>query len=473
MTFFIRRILPFVALAAILGFVLRAQGVPVAEADTYFHLRLGHEFLGPWSIRHPGHLGTYDSADWIPTQWLSQIAMAALEDRFDLLGVLGAYGWMLIALVVVTYLTCRAWSAPLAAALATALAYIAMAPGLSARPQVISYVLVAVFTWAWLETGRDGRARYWLIPLTWLWVPLHGMWIVGLLIGTVATTGLAIERTIGRQKLLRIAMVPAASAVLVVVTPIGIDAYRALFAVSSRSEYFSEWASPDLRTASGAAMLLMLALVVLTAIRKEALPIHQLCLVALAAAWGVYSERTIAVAGLMAAPLAAHALQSWTPGDLRRSRSELIVLATMCVGAAVAVPAVLNARIDDSVVPNWVDERLDALPAQSRVLNGWGEGAYLLWRHPDKDFVMHGYGDVFTDAEIERNADVMRLQPGWDEDLQALDVDVAVLRSDSVPAYTLRDVLCWPVVEADSDYTMFTGAPSADTSVNRCSVQAD
>ena len=52
---------------------------------------------------------------------------------------------------------CRRHAAPLPAALATFLGVAAAAPGLSARPQVVSYLLIALVTAAWLETARDGR----------------------------------------------------------------------------------------------------------------------------------------------------------------------------------------------------------------------------------------------------------------------------------------------------------------------------
>ena len=37
------------------------------------------------------------------------------------------------------------------------------------------------------------------------------------------------------------------------------------------------------------------------------------------------------------------------------------------------------------------------------MLNDWGEGGYLMWRFPELDFVMNGYGDIYTDDELARN----------------------------------------------------------------------
>ena len=67
-TTLVRRVLPIAVIAVLLGALVRAQARPPLAADGYFHLRMGHELLGGWSIRNPGHLGPFDTADWVPTQ---------------------------------------------------------------------------------------------------------------------------------------------------------------------------------------------------------------------------------------------------------------------------------------------------------------------------------------------------------------------------------------------------------------------
>ena len=61
---------------------------------------------------------------------------------------------------------------------------------------------------------------------------------------------------------------------------------------------------------------------------------------------------------------------------------------------------------------------LDDLPAGTAVLNDWGEGGYLMWRFPDLNFVMNGYGDIFTDDEIARNYRMDATNPGWLESVE-------------------------------------------------------
>ena len=62
------------------------------------------------------------------------------------------------------------------------------------RPQMLSFLLVAVTIGAWLRTREDGRLRWWLVPMTWVWAMSHGMWPIGIVIGVVAVVGLALDR---------------------------------------------------------------------------------------------------------------------------------------------------------------------------------------------------------------------------------------------------------------------------------------
>ena len=75
------------------------------------------------------------------------------------------------------YALCRGkagFSPPL---LATVAGWVGAGGSLSPRPQVFGFILLAVSLAAWLRTERDGRIRWWLLPLTWLWACVHGTWL--------------------------------------------------------------------------------------------------------------------------------------------------------------------------------------------------------------------------------------------------------------------------------------------------------
>src|SRR6478672_6374247 len=400
----------------------------LTNTDTYFHLRFGQELLGGWSLRHPGSVSTFATRDWVPTQWLSEIVMAKIEDWFGLAGVAWLSGFLEIALFVTLYVVCRDRAEPLVAAAVTALALLAMQNGLSMRPQVISYLLVTVVVGAWLRTARDRRVRWWLVPLVWVWAMLHGMWPVAVVIGAAAVVGLALDR-MPRGVLVRAAAVPVASAVVAALTPVGPELYTAVAAVGSRSQYFAEWGSPDWTSWEFGTLALMLVLTVLAMWRRRHNTWLEAVLVALAIAFAVYSERTVPVAAAMAAPLLAGSLQDVVGRRTPVERRERLVVVGGAVAAlvalAVAVPFTSADPPDETTA---LDSPLSALPAGTKVVDDWGWGGYFMWRYPQLDLMMHGYGDTFTTDELRRNTALITLSPGWEESLHASGTRVALLR---------------------------------------------
>ena len=90
------------------------------------------------------------------------------------------------------------------------------------------------------------------------------------------------------------------------------------------------------------------------------------------------------------------------------------------------------------------------------MLNDWNTGAYFLWRHPQLSLVMHGYGDVFTEDELERNSDILRLEPRWDDEVDELDADLALVDPDTSLGYAMTDDLGWTVIEADDEFALLS-----------------
>lgn len=455
-TTLVRRVLPIAVIAILLGALVRAQSRPPLAGDGYFHLRMGHELLAGGSIRNPGHLGPYDTADWLPTQWLAQMGMAGVEDRAGLAGVMWLAGLLVLTIATATFVCCRVTTAPLPAALATVLACSAAYPGFSARPQLFSYLFVLVVSAAWLATVRDSRPRWWLIAVAWMWAPLHGLWPIAIVIALTAIVGLALDRRLSARQLGTLALIPALSAAVVLATPLGPRIYGSVLAVGSRSDYFAEWTPTDFTEPYAVALLAMFAIVVLVAIRRRSLSWSVLMVVGLAGALSVVSARMTTLAALILAPLVAEAFQEFVPRAPRIEMREALALSgVLALCAAVLVP-VVNARSDEPVAPQWLDERLDAMPEGTRVLNDWDTGAYFLWRHPQLSLAMHGYGDVFTTGELKRNTDILRLQPRWDEEVAELDADFALVDPHTALGYAMTHDLEWQVIELDQQFALLS-----------------
>lgn len=454
-TVFVRRVFPLLALAAALVLLVRLQVYPEVGSDAYLHLRLGSEFRSGWSLLDPGHLSVFDTGRWYPSQWLSQLAMSWVDDRFGMPGVVWLAGAFVVALPLCMYVVCRRWVAPLPAALASVVGTCAAAPGLSARPQVVSYLLILLVTAAWLRTAHDLRPRYWLILVAWAWVPIHGMWLVGISIGVAAVVGIAAARSCDVRRLARLAAIPVLSAVVPALTPLGIHAYSTVVGVSDRSSQLTEWGPPDFTSPNAIALAVMIAVILVTALRGGPLDWPTVMLLGLAMAWGLFSVRTTIVAGIILTPLLGLAIQRIVPAVERIGRREMLAVTGMGAIALVGL-GFQAARQDDPPVASWVDARLDAMPAGTKVLNDWELGHYTLWRHPQLQVVMHGYVDMFTVDELERNITIATVAPDWDEDVADLDVDYGMVDPDSSLGYALVHQLGWTEVEGDDDYVLLT-----------------
>ncbi len=417
----------------------------LSNTDTYFHLRFGHEFLtGSWSLGDPGSVTRFGTNDWVPTQWLPQIVMAQLEEWFGLAGVAWLSGLIYIVLALTLWTIARRHASPLVAAPVTVVAILAAAPGISMRPQVLSFILIAVTTEAWLATRQDQKARWWLVPLAWLWAMVHGMWPVGIIIGIVALVGMALDRAVSPRQWLRLAAIPVLSAVVTALTPVGPALYSAVLEVNSRGQYFSEWQPPDFTNPNGIALLILILVLVIRLSRKSVVvPWTELLLILLAGGWALYTDRTVHVAAMMLVPLVAIALQAALAERLPVRRLELAGVIAGAL-ACLVVLAILVPRTADRppAYPEWFSE-LDSMPAGTVVINDWAEGGYFMWRFPELDFVVSGYGDVYTDAELDRNFRLDGTSSGWVRDVTGTDAKYALLKSDSRLAYGLLTFEDW------------------------------
>ena len=143
---------------------------------------------------------------------------------------------------------------------------------------------------------------------------------------------------------------------------------------------------------------------------------------------------------MMLVPFAATALQEALrerPPVSRLERSSVFAGAVVCLAVlALIVPAdgrPARRRRTRTGCPT-----LDDLPAGTAVLNDWGEGGYLMWRFPELNFVMNGYGDIFTDDEIARNyRDGRAPTPAGSQSVKGTGAQYALLRTGSRLAYGL------------------------------------
>jgi hypothetical protein len=381
--------------------------------------------------------------------------MAAFESQWGLPSVVWLAGATHIVLILTVYMLCRREAAAFPAALTTALAFLAMSYGLSPRPQVVSYILVVVTVFAWLATQRDGQPRWWLVAVAWAWTAIHGMWPLASVLGAVCVLGMFLDRMYDRRRIARLAIIPVLSAAVPLLNPHGLDLYRSVILVGGRADYFQEWGPTDFGEPYAIVLGVMLTIAAVHHARHRQSWVSILLLLT-AAGMAVFSMRTTPVAAAIAAPLVARALQAVLPPGEQLRRAERRTILGMGAAAVIGLVFVAIPRAQEEVVPAWTDQRLSALPDGARVLDDWATGPYLLWRHPDLSLVMHGYGDVFSDEEIERNNNIMLVNPRWDQLVADLDADAAIVQKDTALGYALGHNDRWTVVQEDDDFVFLT-----------------
>jgi hypothetical protein len=433
-----RYAIPLVVLVLTMCAVARKSATPITNPDTYFHLRIGHEFLHGWAPWAPGHVTSFEHEHWLPTQWLSQVIMALVEDRFGLAGIAWLFGCLYIVFTWTLFWAARRQAALLVAAILVPVAVISCWPNITPRPQVVSFILVTVTVAVWQRARERSTVPWLLIPLTWVWAMLHGMWPIGIAVGVAAAIGIALDSRPPRAHVARLLAVPVLSLVVAGLTPVGPRLYGAVLLVNSRNEFFGEWGPPDFRSRQ-AAMLLVLLGVVLIALVKSPRPTWFDAMLLLGAlACSVYSQRTVPVAVAILVPLAASVAEAHMRTRTEPTQRERVAVAggmgVLLLVLALAVPRTSG---DELVQPSWVDSEIGGLPAGTPVLTEMSFGSYLLWKYPQLEPVTHGYADVYTESELRDRADFERVQPRWDVFARSTGARIALEKTDSAVTYAL------------------------------------
>jgi len=462
---------PFALLAATILWVASRASTPLQDPDAWWHLRLGQDFLDQRSLSTP-EWSTFATSTWVPTQPLPEVTLALVEHGFGLAGVVWVYVATLVGLVLGIYLLNRRLASPLPAVVATMLFVAAAEAAMTPRPQLISYGLLAVVVVAWLRTEQDLRPRWWLVPLSLLWSLCHGFWFVGVGYGVLAVLVIAVAVRPPPATLVRLALVPIGSALVVLLNPAGPAVFATPFVVRARGQFITEWQRASLT--SGPSLTVLATVVLCAAVwawRREDVTAFRVAVSVTAVFLAWYAVRTVALGGVVMSPLVASALQSVLatsrpPGERpstlstesatnavgrRELRGLIVGSAVLLVSAAVAVPHVAARPGDD--VPIALDERLDALSAGTTVLDDYAIGGWLAWRHPGLNRWVDGLADAYPVAHLRDVTTVQFQGSGWRRVLTRSGATVALLEegSDAERAFTAQG---WEPVATDRGWVL-------------------
>ncbi|MDX6309236.1 MAG: hypothetical protein QOI06_2282 [Nocardioidaceae bacterium] len=427
----------------------------ITDPDTWWHLRLGEKFQSGWSLSHPGQLSSFAHQSWIPTEWLSEVVASDVNNVFGLRGVAWLTGVGVLALAAALFAACRQEGTVVAAAFSVFAAMFGIAATIGPRPQLVSFVLLALYMGTWLRTMRDLRPRWWLIPLSGVWACSHGMWFTGVLTGLAVVFGLLLDGRLASKQAIRLLLVPFLSVCAAAVTPVGPRLLLAPLSSHSLAPFVTEWQPPDFRTLCPLVTALMLVAVAMTWSRGMQTSWSHVFLFVIACGWTVLSARTVSLGAIMAAPLLAASIHRWmTTGAVEPVKRPERLWAVACVATVVLFLTILAPfrPSPDPHMPPKVEAALARLPNGTVIFNEYTLGGWLEWKHRNVIPVIDGMASPYGSTYLSKYAAARKLEPGWQTFVRGTAAHYALLYRSTPLEAELQTYLGWrPVAQSPSE----------------------
>jgi hypothetical protein len=193
-------IFPTDAVALLLGITVFSHAIFLLnrnflnDPDTYWHIATGNWMLTNYQFpRHEIFSHSAFGRPWLDVEWLGQIILSVSYDLLGWDGLVLLCGLVLSLTFVLLYKLLARNLRPTVALGATAVAYIFASPHFLARPHLLTYPIIVVWTASLARSSEENRRpRLWLLPLLVLWANLHG----GFSIGLILAAGFALDSVI-------------------------------------------------------------------------------------------------------------------------------------------------------------------------------------------------------------------------------------------------------------------------------------
>jgi hypothetical protein len=431
---------------------------PVSDPSPWLALKVGAFLLDGERFGMPDPWAPFASRAYIPTEWLPDIVGQLTYHTFGLPGI----AWLRCA-GILGVLSALMWSARRSANTATAaivslVALFGAYEGLTERPQLVGLVFLAVAVGAWWRTGLDGKPRWWLVPMTWLWACCHGLWVVGIAVGVVCIAGLLLDRRLTRAHMARLLGVPVLCLAAAGLTPLGPGLLLTPFTISKNAhEFVAEWQPTTAQNPFAIVTLTMFALVILSWVRtRRQPPCWQIGFLLMGLAATFVTIRTIAVGALIAAPLLSQEIQLFrgrkVTAPTARSRSAWTAL---IVVALVAAAPLAVARAQNPVaVPQGLTPKLSAITPGTVVLADGNISGWLFWAQPGVKPVLDPRVEIYSATYLRAFVSAMAAGPGWLAFVDRTGARYALVLTDSPIAAALGERAGWSQMGEDAGYVL-------------------
>ena len=368
------------------------------DGDVSWHIATGQWILDHRSIPHTDPFSfTWAGKPWVPIEWLSEVIYACAYRLAGYGGVGALVTAALMTLHALVYLNASRWVRT--ALLPIVLMDFTLVPMLLARPHLLTWPLLALWTWLMVRAREQDRAPPVVAALLMtLWANLHGSFVFGLAIA--AAFGLeALVASPDKPRALRQWLIfGVACAIAVFINGNGVDGvfHPLRFTQLQMLPLIDEWkpSSPARTPFFFAALVLTLALI---AWKRPRLPWVRWLLLGGLLALALFQARHQAMLAIVAAMLLPAGFVTGAESTGADKTFKWMVAA----GAAllVLVRGFMPLTPPENQANPW--KLIAAVPQQLRsqpVLNGYSMGGPLILSgiRPYID----GRGDMYGDAHV-------------------------------------------------------------------------
>ena len=429
------RVRPLHVLAVLAAGLLLVYSASVAivDIDLWWHRWLGVEILQTRTVTGLGNAwAPFGEQSWTTTQWLAEVAYAALHTAGGFSAVTAlrlAAGLAIVSGLAWTVLRGR----PSVTAVPT---YVTALFGLALfvvqdRPQTLALV-GAVVLGGWIDRLLHDHVAvrlWWVAALTWVWANVHGSWVLVPGVMALAAVALIADRRPAEARIAGYGVAVAVGAGLL--TPAVLASGLALLRFTERTTFLGEWNQVEPLALYGVPVTLLLAA---TAVfwARDTSPPGEVVLVLGIALFSLAANRNIPFGIVLLAPLVSSIAARSLTRDLPSSNSRAAASLSAALAVVLTATAVVtHSRIDpvSRAEPRTIAATLGRDEGPVRVLNTYeAAGVLLEFSGGDVELGIDGRADRYEPAYVERYFAAVNRLEGVDALLALVDADVAVLK---------------------------------------------
>ena len=483
--------------ALILFAIMVADSRQISDPDLWGHVLWGRELLAhgslprgnPYSYSAPGFL-------WLRHEWLSEVLMAAMFDRFGPIGLkLLKFACTAGTICFIALAESEAAAPAIVQAVVLLVVALLLVPVMQFRPLLFDFLSLGLIVALLSRHNWRGRAPLWIaIPLLAIWSNLHGGFFIGLVaIGVYGAAAIASDLLAGHGPrrglgIIAITAAAAASTLCTFLIPPARDTWLTLIRSilnPMTHNTIADW-RPLVAALTGAptgsveqkyfvvVLLFFAAAVVSVALTPKGgdAPLVAVAAVMLAAAFTAI--RNIPIAAIAIAPVMAnHAGRLATAGPTakplagagRANPAARLAMEILIVVGAIGFArfsGFLSREIGAPGVPAGAVSFMESHRLTGNVLADYGWGGYVIWHGAPgmKVFVDSRYDLAYPPTVVQDYIELESAMAGGSHTLAAYPHDFVLLKRDARAVKLMDSRRDWRLIYSDDTARLYARANS-------------